>query len=182
MIPSLQGVISMRRILFCGLSVLAVCALFSTVAAGSPNPAEYPLRVHIFAHNGVSHYYWRSLNTVDGEGRANLYENGEPKGLDFRYHCDNRLMNSAGFETYVAKWKKPGVELQILQTAGGGKCDLRVDVKPNVVYVRHQGSLNEEPAVRFKEWMVKHQYDPEHGKELPEMPVPAAKAGEKAPQ
>jgi hypothetical protein len=72
--------------------------------------------------------------------------------------------------------------LQILQTAGGGKCDLRVDVKPNVVYVRHQGSLNEEPAVRFKEWMVKHQYDPEHGKELPEMPVPAAKAGEKAPQ
>jgi len=172
----------MRRILFCGLSVLAVCALFSTASAGSPNPAEYPLRVHIFAHNGVSHYYWRSLNTVDGEGRANLYENGEPKGLDFRYHCDNRLMNSAGFETYVAKWKKPGVELQILQTAGGGKCDLRVDVKPNVVYVRHQGSLNEEPAVRFKEWMVKHQYDPEHGKELPEMPVPAAKAGEKAPQ
>ncbi len=147
------------------------------VAAATPNPAEYPLRVHIFAHNGVSHYYWRALDAVDGEGRANLFENGEPKAVDFRYHCDHRLMNSPGFDTYPAKWKKPGVELQILQPAGGGKCDLHVDVKPNVVYTRRNGNLTEEPAVRFKEWMVKHEYDPEHGKDLPMMPPPQAKAG-----
>jgi hypothetical protein len=40
-------------------------------------------------------------------------------------------------------------------------------VKPNVVYHRHNGSLEEEPAAKFKEWMVKHEYDPEHGKDLP---------------
>ncbi len=172
----------MRRLLLCGLSVFAFCALLSTaVQATSHNSADYPLRVHIFSHNGVSHYYWRSLDEVDGEGRANLYENGEPKAMDFRYHCDNRLMNSAGYETYVAKWKKSGVELQILLPAGGGKCDLRVDVKPNVVYVRHNGSLNEEPAVKFKQWMMKHEYDPEHGKDLPVFPEPAG-AGTSAPR
>ena len=168
----------MRRIFPCSLSVLAVCALFSTaVLAASHNPADYPLRVHIFSHNSYSHYSGpsgiRSLDVVDGEGRANLYENGEPKGMDFRYHCDSRIMNSAGYETYLAKWKKPGVELQVLLPAGGGKCDLHVDVKPNVVYVRHNGSLNEMPAVKFKQWMVRHEYDPEHGKDLPVSPEPA---------
>jgi hypothetical protein len=163
----------MRQVLLCELSVFAFCALLSTAALASPNHADYPLRVHIFSHNSVSHYHWRSLDEVDGEGRANLYENGEPKGMDFRYQCDNRLMNSAGYETYLAKWKKPGVELQILMPAGGGKCDLRVDVKPNVVYVRHKNSLNEVPAVKFKQWMMRHEYDPEHGKDLPVSPEPA---------
>jgi hypothetical protein len=168
----------MRRILLCGLSVFSISALLSTVVlAGSHNPADYPLRVHIFSHNSYSHYWGpggiRTLNEVDGEGRANLYENGEPKGMDFRYNCDSRIMNSAGYETYMAKWKKPGVELQILMPAGGGKCDLHVDVKPNVVYVRRNGSLNEESAVKFKQWMVKHEYDPEHGKDLPVFPQQA---------
>jgi hypothetical protein len=174
----------MRRVFLCGLSVVAVFLLIATAAyAGSPNPAEYPLRVHIYSHNGVSHYWGpggaRSLDEVDGEGRANLYENGEPKGLDFRYHCDHRLMNSFGYETYLAKWKKPGVELQVLLPAGGGKCDLRVDVKPDVVYVKHNGTLDEEPSVKFKEWMLKHEYDPEHGKDLPVSPAP--KHGAPAP-
>jgi hypothetical protein len=48
-------------------------------------------------------------------------------------------MNTVGYETYLAKWKKHGVELQILLPAGRGKCDLRVDVKPDVVYIRHNG-------------------------------------------
>jgi hypothetical protein len=76
-------------------------------------------------------------------------------------------MNSIGYETYPARWKKPGKELQILLPADGGACDLKVDVKPDVAYRRHNGSLIEEPAAKFKEWMVKHQYDPEHGMDLP---------------
>lgn len=170
----------MRRVLLCGLAGFAVCVLLSTAVLAARNPADFPLRVHIFSHNSVSHYWGpggaRSLDEVDGEGRANLYENGEPRGLDFRYVCGNRLMNSMGYETYPARWKKPGKELQILLPADGGACDLKVDVKPNVVYHRHNGSLEEEPAAKYKEWMVKHQYDPEHGKDLP-----VAAAHESAP-
>ena len=117
----------MRRVLLCGLAGLAVCVLLSTAVLAAHNPADFPLRVHIFSHNSVSHYWGpggaRSLDEVDGEGRANLYENGEPRGIDFRYVCGNRLMNSMGFETYPARWKKPGKELQILLPADGGAAD-----------------------------------------------------------
>lgn len=163
----------MRRVLLCGLSVFAACALLSTaVLAASHNPADYPLRVHIFQHNSVSHYYDRSLEAVDGEGRANLYENGEPHGFDFRYHCDSRLMNSLGYETYLARWKKPGKEMQILLPAMGGVCDFKVDVKPSVAYRKHKGVVSEVPAAEFKAWMVKHQYDPEHDKNIPVLEAP----------
>lgn len=158
----------MRRIFLCSLSVLVAYALFSTaVLAASHNPADYPLRVHIYSHDGVSHYYWRSLDQVDGEGRANLFENGEAHGFDFRYTCGFRLMNSGGYETYPARWKKPGQKLEVLMPAMGGTCDLIVAVKEDVVYVRRNGSLVEEPVARYKQWMVKHEYDPEHGKNLP---------------
>ncbi len=56
-----------------------------------------------------------------------------------------------------------------------GTCDLIVALKENVVYVRRNGSLVEEPAVKYKEWMDKHQYDPEHGKNLPVAPAPQPK-------
>lgn len=169
----------MRRAFLRGVSGLAACLLLSGVAlAGGHNPADFPLRVHIYTHNGVSHYYDRSLEMVDGEGRANLFENGLPHGFDYRYTCDKRLMNSVGFETYLARWKKPNKTLEVLLPAGGGTCNLQVEVKPDVVYHKHNGSLNEMPAAKYKEWMDKHQYDPEHGKDLPVAvdpePVPAS--------
>jgi len=154
----------MRRVFLNAFAGLAICFLFSIAAqAGKLNPADFPLRVHIFTHNGVSHYYDRSLEEVDGEGRANLYENGEPHGFDYSYHCSERLINSIGYDTYLARWKKPGRLMEIYQPLAGRTCELKVDVKPDMVYRKHNGVVNEEPASVFKSWMVKHQYDPEHG-------------------
>lgn len=176
---SSRGVSQMRRSRLCGLSVLAGCLLLSTAAlAGGHNAADYPLRVHIFNFNSHSHYYERSVEYVDGEGRANLYENGEPRGFDFSYRCGERLRGSAGFETYMARWKKPGRALEILEPRFGNpgamdSCELKVDMK-DTVYYRHNGGLDEEPAAVFKKWMDKHQYDPEHGKNEPVAPVPEA--------
>ena len=184
----------MRRVLLCGLTVFAMCALLSTAALASHNPADYPLRVNIFHHSSYSHYYGpsgiRSLNDVDGEGRANLFENGEPRGFDFRYNCSNRMMNSAGEETFRARWKKPGTELEMLLPAGAGTCTLKVEMKDGIVFRRRKdGALTEIPAAKFKEWMVKYQYDPEHGKEVPVPPAPEpkpaqtpAETGTSAPQ
>jgi hypothetical protein len=77
--------------------------------AGGHDAANYPLRVHIFQVGGVSHYYGatRTLDYVDGEGRANLFENSEPRGFDFSYRCGERLRYSSGYETFLARWKKP---------------------------------------------------------------------------
>jgi hypothetical protein len=165
----------MRRISL--LSVLPfACLLFSTAAqAGSRNPADFPLRVHIFEHTSHSHYHRRSLEEVDGEGRANLFENGQPRGFDYSYVCDKRLMNSIGYETFMARWKKPGATLQLLLPAMGETCDLKVDLK-DAVYFKRDGELKEEPVAAYKAWMDEHEYDPEHGKNeplaMPALPPP----------
>jgi len=49
-------------------------------------------------------------------------------------------------------------------------CELKVELK-DIVYVRHNGLVDSEPAAKYKEWMDKRQYDPEHGKDEP---TPAA--------
>jgi hypothetical protein len=163
----------MRRIFFCALTGLAASAVFSTaLLAGSPNVANYPLRVHVVQNSNRTHYHDRIVDYVDGEGRADLYENGQPRGFNYGFRCDDRVRLSEGYETYPARWKKPGAELEILQPVLGKPgatwaCTLKVEMKENIVYVRHNGLVDERPAAEFKEWMDKRQYDPEHGKDVP---------------
>jgi hypothetical protein len=182
----------MRRVLLCGLSVFALCLLLSTSAlAGGRNLAEYPLRVHVYQFNGYSHYSYRVVDYVDGEGRANLFENGEPRGFDFKYRCGQRLRGNAGYETYPAKWKKPGKELEILLPQFGkpdsyDSCNLEVLMKAGTVYRRSNGLLGEASAAKYKEWMELHQYDPEKGKNEPVAkgpePVATGAAGASVPK
>jgi hypothetical protein len=95
-----------------------------------------------------------------------------------------RRESSDGFETYPARWKKPGKTLELIEPQFGkpgayDSCELNVAMKENMAYHRHNGSLGEEPA-HYKEWMDKVQYDPEHGKNEPveqEKPPSAAKQG-----
>jgi len=170
----------MRRSAMLCLVGLASLLLFSSAAlAKDRNPADYPLRVHIFQHSSHSHYERHYLEGVDGEGRANLYENGEPRGFDYSYHCNNRLLNSVGYETVMARWKKPG-RLELLLPADNDTCELKVDVKEDVYYSYYKDGkrLGEEPAANFKAWMVEHDYDPEHGKNSPVVVVDPADPGE----
>ena len=158
------------------LIVLGICMLFPMAVFAGHNPDDYPLRVHIFQHNSHSHYYHQSLDLVDGEGRANLYENGQPRGFDYSYRCGERIRNSLGYETYLARWKKQGQSLEILLPKMGKPgameaCELRVDMK-DFAYYRHNGTVDTEPVTAFKKWMDKHQYDPEHGKNEPTSVAP----------
>ncbi len=167
----------MWRTLFCGLIVVVGFALLSASVLAGHNTADYPLRVHIFQFNSYSHYAYQTVNFVDGEGRANLYENSQPRGFDFSYRCGERLRGSAGFETYPARWKKLNQSLEILLPQFGKpgayeSCEMKVNMKATAYY-RHNGGLDEEPAVQFKAWMDKHDYDPEHGKDDPIRGTPA---------
>jgi hypothetical protein len=168
----------MRRISSLFLVALVFALLAPTRGFAAKNPADYPLRVHIFSHNSVSHYSGyggiKSLNDVDGEGRANLYENSQPRGFDFKYECEERLMNSMGYETYPARWKKPNVELELLLPVSGKTCKFRVAMKDGIAYYKHNGDFGEEPAEKFKAWMVKYQYDPEHGQNTITKPTEVA--------
>jgi hypothetical protein len=149
------------------------------VQAESRNPADYPLRIHIYRRNETTFYHNRQTEEAKGEGRANLFEGGEPKGVDFEFECDKRLQTSSGHETFPAKWKKPGQELVILQPEFGKNryttCNLKVMVK-DFAYTSHNGNLFTEPIEAYKQWMTKHNYDPEHGKDTPTPDGPPATA------
>ena len=154
----------------------SLVSVTSAIHAESHNPADYPLRIHIYRRNETTFYRNRQTEEAKGEGRANLFEGGEPKGVDFQFECDTKLQTSSGYETFPAKWKKPGQELVILQPQFGKNgydtCRLKVMVK-DFVYVTRNGNLNSEPISVFKQWMTKHDYDPEHGKNTPTPMTPA---------
>jgi hypothetical protein len=163
----------MRRL--SALVIFASLAWFAPAThAESHNPADYPLHIHIYRRNETTFYHNHQTEEAKGEGRANLFEGGEPKGIDFQFECDTRLQTSSGYETFPAKWKKPGQELVILQQLGKTNydtCRLKVLVK-DFVYVSHNGNLTTEPIDVFKQWMAKHDYDPEHGKNTPTRTTP----------
>jgi hypothetical protein len=159
----------------------AAIVLVSAIAsAGSHNPEDYPLRVHIYqVNNRIFYSPGHTIESVDGDGKANLFENSEPKGFDFAFHCSREVTNSSGYETYLAKWKKSGSSLEILLPVMGKPnatdgCELKVVMKDSMAYHTHSGVLYEEPSAAYKGWMDKVQYDPEHGKNQPVEPVQAA--------
>ena len=90
--------------------VVVLILLILTVPgiADSKDPADYPLRIHIFNLNQTTFFRNRAVDEARGEGRANLFENGEARGIDFSYDCLEKIHPSFGFETYPAKWKKQG--------------------------------------------------------------------------
>jgi hypothetical protein len=144
----------------------------ASLLAESKNPADYPLRLHIFGRNQTTFYHNRVEDEAKGDGRANLFENGMAHGVDFNYECSEKVRASFGFDTYPAKWKKPGQELVVLMPVFGKSntyftCNFKTDVKPFAYAASKEGRLAEEPAEQYKTWMTKHDYDPEHGKNTP---------------
>jgi hypothetical protein len=59
------------------LSSLGFCILALTApsAFAGVNLNEFPLRVHIVENSNHAHYRYRTLDWVDGDGRADLFEN-----------------------------------------------------------------------------------------------------------
>jgi len=164
------GLLWARRVLF-GASCLWILAVAAPVFADSKNPAEYPLRLHIYTTSEVTFYHNRFPDETKGDGRANLFESGEPRGVDFSFDCAQKIKPSFGYETYPAKWKKQGEELLVLFPVFGKAnsyftCALKTRVK-DYAYFMHNGRLDSEPPEQFKRWMTSHDYDPEHGKNTP---------------
>jgi hypothetical protein len=149
-----------------------LCLCSSVLSAESKNPADYPLRVSIFGRDQTTFYRNGYANESKGDGRANLYANGEVHGVDFSFDCGQKLRVSFGYETYPARWKKPNQEITVLLPIFGKSnsyftCDLKTAIKDTVYARRANGSMGEEPSAELKAWMAKHNYDPEHGKDMP---------------
>jgi hypothetical protein len=171
----------MRPVFLFALSAVVVCLAVSMPAlAGKPDPDKYPLRVHIFRY-AVQQHPGRELKSqsdmaayVSGMGHADLFENGEPRGFQFRYSCTVAMLASERYSTFPARWKKKDATLEILLPESGKpwnmeSCNLQTEMRSGLVFYWKNGEVAEEAAAALKDWMVKHQYDPENGKEEPVM-------------
>ena len=163
----------MQRAFLVGLvAVAGFLALSTAVQAGGPDPADYPLRVHVLKstsqsrHSRESKSFSDTPDYIDGQGVADLFEGGEPQGFEFSYSCIGGLQASAGYGTYPARWKKKQKTLEVLLPQPGKPwnlepCGLRAELRPGLVFYFENGKLMEEGAKLLKDWMIKHHYDPE---------------------
>jgi hypothetical protein len=171
--------------LFRTVCLCLIAASTALLHAESKNPADYPLRLHIFGKNETTFYQNRVAQESKGDGRANLFANSDVHAVDFSFDCSEKLKASFGFETYPAKWKKPDRELVVLLPVFGKAnayftCNLKTEVK-DYAYTMHDGRMSSEPTADFKAWMTKHEYDPEHGKNSPiKIAPPATASGQSA--
>jgi hypothetical protein len=175
----LFGVLLMRLVFSLGLGTAAGCLAISSVAlAGKPDAAKYPLRVHIFRYvvqPGHSRDFKNPSDTAEyvaGIGQADLFENGEPRGFQFRYSCTVPMIASGGHETFPARWKKKDKTLEILLPQAGKPwnqegCDLQTEIRTGLVFYWKNGLVAEESDALLKDWMLKHKFDPENGNEEP---------------
>lgn len=169
----------MRLVFLLGLGAVAACLAVSTIAqAGKPDAAKYPLRVHIFRYvvqpsrSRDFKNHSEGAEYVAGMGQADLFENGEPLGFQFRYSCTVPMIVSGGHETFPARWKKKDRTLEILLPQAGKPwnqegCDLQTEMRTGLVYYWKNGAVAEESDAVLKDWMVKHKFDPENGQEEP---------------
>ena len=153
------------------LLIACLLAFPLAVSAESKNLADYPLRLHVFGRNQTTFYHNHVEDEAKGDGRANLFENGLAHAVNFSYECSEKVRASFGFETYPAKWKKPGQELVVLMPVFGKSnsyftCNFKTDVKDFTYEASKNGLVSVRPE-EYKSWMVKHDYDPEHGKNMP---------------
>jgi hypothetical protein len=158
-----------RLLQFCAVFFLLLSA--TVVNADSKNIADYTLRIRVFSKDSTTFYHNRVEEESKGEGRGDIFEGDDVHGVDFSFACDQKFKGSFGYETYRAKWKKPGQVLTVLLPVFGKSntyftCNFSTDVK-DFVYIRQNGKLSSEPEARYKVWMAKHDYDPVHGKESP---------------
>jgi hypothetical protein len=142
------------------IALVLIFILTPALKAGPKSLADYPLRIYVFRRTETTFYHNRMPEETKGEGRANLFENDEPRGVDFEFDCSERLQTSSGFETFPAKWKKPKKELIVLMPEFGKEgsystCKFKVQMKDFAYYV-HNGVLGTEPTDVFKQWMTKH--------------------------
>jgi hypothetical protein len=161
------------------LSVVAGClALSADARAAGPDPSNYPLRVHVLKFVSRTAQPKNKTTTsddpnyTDGMGIADLFENGQPRGFEFNYSCTEPMKASGGYGTYPARWKKREKTLEILLPRVGKPwelqtCDLNAELISGLVFVWNNDKVAEESAAAFRDWMVKHQYDPENGKDEP---------------
>ena len=63
----------------------------SRESGSNQNPADYPYSIHIWNQEETTWYRNHHAEESRGEGRADLFANGQVHGVDFSFACEQKL-------------------------------------------------------------------------------------------
>jgi hypothetical protein len=121
------------------------------VAVTAKDAADYPLRVELLGNNWHSYrlYPYREPENFRYRvtGRGNVGDGPTLHAIEFTYDCAMHVPLTLPKETYLAKWKKPQLQLEVLVPVNGKEakyatCEMQTTVHDGV-YVKTGQGLNE---------------------------------------
>lgn len=140
--------------------LILVILLSSAVGLTAKDATEYPLKVELLDNTWT---WFRPYPVRDPEnivykvtGRGNIGDGPTKHAFDFNYDCFTHARVTIKGQFYMAKWKKPQHELELLVPDIGkeGKykaCEVRTTVREGV-YIWSQGSLVEISQDSYPGW------------------------------
>ena len=136
--------------------ILAGILLFPVFLFAGKSPNDYPLKVHILQISWGSHN--TRFDSYRATGRGNLWEGGSVHAFDFTYDCSFPARRTARNQPYLAKWKKPQLQLELLAKEIGkdskfDTCGLKTSVHDGV-YILGQGGITEMSQENYAKWKV----------------------------
>jgi len=153
------------------LTLATACA--GPAHAAARNPEDYPLRVHIY---DKQQHRNKRFHTNIGHGRGNIIEGNQINGMEYAFDCIDSFQTSEAGEDYPAKWKKPGLTLELLMGVIGSDtktrtCELQVALK-EYVFAKVNGKLvhlspqeyfaRESARAERDQALAPHDVDPSH--------------------
>lgn len=134
-----------RPILCCLLILLFAAAQATMLHAATRNPDDYPLLVHIYDKHQHHVQQTRHFYTYIGNGRGNITEGDQIHAMEYNFDCVDSFLTSEAGEDYPAKWKKPGLSLELLMGVIGSDtktrtCVLQVALK-DYIFTKSKGKI-----------------------------------------
>jgi hypothetical protein len=138
--------------------IIFVFLLSPTLAFSAKDPNAYPLKVEILVNHWDRYrprpvrdpYFW--IYRVNGQG--NVMNGSAVQAFDFKYENDRVIRATSPDQTYLARWKKPQRQLEVLAPEIGheGKymsCTMDTTVREGV-YVGRGSRINEISQDEYK--------------------------------
>ena len=124
--------------------------LSPALALAAKDTSDYPLRVELLSNSALTYRPYASSGIANFmyrvNGRGNVGDGTAKHAFDFKYDSNIRVRLTLRNETYLAKWKKPQHELEVLVPEIGkdGRyqaCDMLTTVHEGALVRTSQGLI-----------------------------------------
>jgi len=131
-------------------TLIVILLLAPAMLLTAKDTSDYPLKVELLANNWHSYrpFPYREPTNFRYRvtGRGNVSDGATMHALDFTYDCSLHVPLTLAGETYLARWKKPQLQIEVLVPKNGkdakyDTCDIQTTVHESVFVRSGQGLI-----------------------------------------